>query len=142
MDRVVIVGGGALGLMHAVSARRRGLDVVHLEREPGPRGATVRNFGLVWVSGRAGGPELDLALRARELWEQLGAEVPAAGFRPDGSLTEEIKLGGAARIVTDPEHVDSVRRQTDAEVFVLGGGVSESGSLLLDPVSAITCSAS
>jgi glycine/D-amino acid oxidase-like deaminating enzyme len=87
MDRVVIVGGGALGLMHAVSARRRGLDVVHLEREPGPRGATVRNFGLVWVSGRAGGPELDLALRARELWEQLGAEVPAAGFRPHGSLT-------------------------------------------------------
>jgi glycine/D-amino acid oxidase-like deaminating enzyme len=87
MDRVVIVGGGALGLMHAVSARRRGLDVVHLEREPGARGATVRNFGLVWVSGRAGGPELDLALRARELWEQLGEQVPAAGFRPHGSLT-------------------------------------------------------
>jgi FAD dependent oxidoreductase TIGR03364 len=87
MDRVVIVGGGALGLMHAVSARRRGLDVVHLEREPGSRGATVRNFGLVWVSGRAAGPELALALRARELWEQLGAEVPATGFRPHGSLT-------------------------------------------------------
>jgi FAD dependent oxidoreductase TIGR03364 len=87
MDRVVIVGGGALGLMHAVSARRRGLDVVHLEREPGPRGATVRNFGLVWVSGRAAGPELDLALRARALWEELAADVPAAGFRPHGSLT-------------------------------------------------------
>jgi len=87
MDRVVIVGGGALGLMHAVSARRRGLHVVHLEREPGSRGATVRNFGLVWVSGRAGGPELALALRARDLWEQLAAEVPAAGFRPHGSLT-------------------------------------------------------
>jgi FAD dependent oxidoreductase TIGR03364 len=87
MDRVVIVGGGALGLMHAVSARRRGLDVVHLEREPGPRGATVRNFGLVWVSGRAPGPELDLALRARALWAELAADVPAAGFRPAGSLT-------------------------------------------------------
>ncbi len=43
-------------------------------------------------------------------------------LRPDGSLTEEVELGGAARIVTDPEHVDSVRAQTDAEVFVLGGG--------------------
>ncbi len=55
MDRVVIVGGGVLGTMHAVQARSRGIDVVHLEREPGPRGASVRNFGLVWVSGRAAG---------------------------------------------------------------------------------------
>jgi FAD dependent oxidoreductase TIGR03364 len=73
--------------MHAVQARRRGLDVVHLEREAAPRGATVRNFGLVWVSGRAPGPELALAQRARTLWEELGALVPAVGFRPAGSLT-------------------------------------------------------
>jgi FAD dependent oxidoreductase TIGR03364 len=87
VDRVVIVGGGVLGLMHAVQARRRGLDVVHLEREAAPRGATVRNFGLVWVGGRAGGPELALAQRARTLWAELGELIPAAGFRPHGSLT-------------------------------------------------------
>ena len=87
MDRVVVVGGGVLGTMHAVQAQRRGLDVVHLEREAAPRGATVRNFGLVWVSGRAPGPELALAQRARTLWQELGELVPAAGFRPDGSLT-------------------------------------------------------
>ena len=51
---------------------------------------------------------------------RIGAVVVL--LRPDGSLTEEIKLGGAARIVTDPEHVDSVRARSDAEVFVLGGG--------------------
>ncbi len=87
MDRIVIVGGGVLGMMHAVQARGRGLDVVQLEREAAPRGASVRNFGLVWVSGRAPGPELALAKRARELWEDLAAEVPAIGFRPHGSLT-------------------------------------------------------
>jgi FAD dependent oxidoreductase TIGR03364 len=87
MDRVVIVGGGVLGLMHAVAARQRGLDVVHLEREAGARGASVRNFGLIWVSGRAPGPELALALRARALWEDLARRVPQAGFRPHGSLT-------------------------------------------------------
>jgi FAD dependent oxidoreductase TIGR03364 len=87
VDRVVIVGGGVLGMMHAVQARSRGMDVVHLEREPGPRGASVRNFGLVWVSGRAAGPELALAQRARTLWEELGALVPDAGFRTHGSLT-------------------------------------------------------
>jgi FAD dependent oxidoreductase TIGR03364 len=85
--RVVIVGGGILGTMHAVMARRRGLPVTHLEREQEGRGASVRNFGLVWVSGRRAGPELALALRARELWESIAADAQGTGFRPAGSLT-------------------------------------------------------
>jgi FAD dependent oxidoreductase TIGR03364 len=85
--RVVIVGGGILGTMHAVMARRHGLAVTHLEREPDGRGASVRNFGLVWVSGRRSGAELALALRARELWESIAADAPGTGFRPAGSLT-------------------------------------------------------
>jgi FAD dependent oxidoreductase TIGR03364 len=87
VERVVVVGGGVLGTMHAVAARRRALDVQHIEREPEARGASVRNFGLIWVSGRAPGPELSLALRARAGWEELAAEVPGLGFRPNGSLT-------------------------------------------------------
>jgi putative long chain acyl-CoA synthase len=51
---------------------------------------------------------------------RIGAVVVL--LRPDGSLTDEIKLVGAMRIVTDPEHVDSVRARSDGEVFVLGGG--------------------
>ena len=85
--RVVIVGGGVLGTMHAIAARRRGLEVVQLEREAEARGASVRNFGLVWVSGRRAGAELDLALRARVLWEELAEQAPGIGFRPDGSMT-------------------------------------------------------
>jgi glycine/D-amino acid oxidase-like deaminating enzyme len=86
-EKIVIVGGGILGTMHAVHARRRGFDVVHLEREPEGRGASVRNFGLVWVSGRRAGPELALALRARQLWEEIADSAPGTGFRPHGSLT-------------------------------------------------------
>jgi glycine/D-amino acid oxidase-like deaminating enzyme len=86
-QRVIIVGGGVLGTMHAVAARRRGFEVVQLEREAEARGASVRNFGLVWVSGRKAGPELAVALRARELWQELGAEIPGLGFRAAGSLT-------------------------------------------------------
>jgi FAD dependent oxidoreductase TIGR03364 len=87
MERVVVVGGGILGMMHAIQARLRGLQVVHIEREAGSRGATVRNFGLVWVSGRAAGAELALALRARMLWEEFAAIVPGTGFRLHGSMT-------------------------------------------------------
>lgn len=85
--RAVIVGGGVLGTQHAWRAIARGWQVTHLERDPAPRGASVRNFGLCWVSGRAAGAELALALRARELWEQVGADCPGSGFRPAGSLT-------------------------------------------------------
>ena len=86
-QRIVVVGGGILGTMHAVAARRRGYQVTQLEREAEARGASVRNFGLVWVSGRRPGPELALALRARELWAELGAAVPGLHFRAAGSLT-------------------------------------------------------
>jgi|SRR5712691_2855891 len=87
MDRVVVVGGGIVGLMHAAQARQRGYEVIHLEREAGTRGASVRNFGLIWISGRAAGPELQLALRARQLWEEIADQVEGTGFRPHGSLT-------------------------------------------------------
>jgi FAD dependent oxidoreductase TIGR03364 len=85
--RVVIVGGGVLGTWCALEARERDWEVVHLERDHEPRSATVRNFGLVWVSGRSPGTELEAALRARQRWEQLGEKVPGLGFRPDGSIT-------------------------------------------------------
>jgi FAD dependent oxidoreductase TIGR03364 len=93
VDRAVIVGGGVLGVMHALQARDRGMDVIQLERERVARGASVRNFGLIWVSGRAPGPELALAQRARTLWEELAGRVPSAGFRAHGSLT--LALGDA-----------------------------------------------
>src|SRR5580658_4796326 len=85
--RVVIVGGGVIGTMHALEAVRRGWEVIHLEADAGPRRASVRNFGLVWVSGRAAGEELELALRARELWDRAAAEAPGIGLRPVGSIT-------------------------------------------------------
>jgi FAD dependent oxidoreductase TIGR03364 len=84
---VVVVGGGIIGTMHAWLAVRDGHRVVQLEREDEARGASVRNFGLVWVSGRSPGLELDLALRARELWAQVGQAVPGIGLRASGSLT-------------------------------------------------------
>ncbi|MGW1225195.1 TIGR03364 family FAD-dependent oxidoreductase [Streptomyces sp. NPDC001478] len=85
--RVIVVGAGVVGTMHAWHAVSRGHEVVQIERESEARGASLRNFGQIWVSGRAGGEELDAALRARELWEGIAARVPGLGFRACGSLT-------------------------------------------------------
>ncbi len=105
-ERVVIVGGGVIGTMHALEACRRGWEVVHLEADQGPRRASVRNFGLIWVSGRASGAELGLALRARDRWEEIARDVPGIGFRPDGSLTiaaDPTELALMAEVVDQPD---------------------------------------
>jgi glycine/D-amino acid oxidase-like deaminating enzyme len=104
--RIVVVGGGVIGSMHAYLALRAGHEVTHLEREPDARGASVRNFGLIWVSGRKPGAELDLALRSRTLWEEIAEEIPGLGFRPNGSLTivqHEAELRVLEQVVTRPD---------------------------------------
>ena len=103
--RVVIVGGGIIGTMHAVLAVEAGYEVVHIERDARPLSASIRNFGLVWVSGRAAGPELEIALRARQLWEEIGSRAEI-GFRPQGSLTiaqteAEFEVMRAAAVMPD-----------------------------------------
>ena len=105
-ERVVIVGGGVVGTMHALQACQRGWEVIHLEADAGPRRASVRDFGLLWVSGRAPGPELDLALRARRLWADIAGRAPGIGFRADGSLTvagDDSELALMAEAVQQPD---------------------------------------
>ena len=87
VKRAVIAGGGVLGTWHALELCRAGFAVQHLEAEAAPQGASVRNFGLIWVSGRRTGDELDAAQRSRHRWEEVAQIVPGIGFRPAGSLT-------------------------------------------------------
>ncbi|WP_216901473.1 TIGR03364 family FAD-dependent oxidoreductase [Nocardia alni] len=114
--RLVIIGGGILGTAHALAAIERGHEVVQLEREVEARGATVRNFGLVWVSGRSAS-ELAISLRSRQLWEEIGGRVAGVGFRPAGSIT-------------------LVRTEAElavAEAAAAGSRAAERGFELLDP---------
>ena len=84
MQVCIVVGGGIIGTMHAYSALKNGFMVIHCESSSAPNAASVRNFGLIWVSGRKSGPELDLALRSRELWGEIGRIIPETGFREIG----------------------------------------------------------
>jgi FAD dependent oxidoreductase TIGR03364 len=85
--KIIVVGAGIIGMTHARTALMAGHEVVHLERDPAPQSASVRNFGLIWVSGRKSGEELDVAIRAREIWEEIHHENPELIFRGNGSLT-------------------------------------------------------
>ena len=108
--RAVVAGAGVIGTWHALELAEAGFSVDHLEADAGPTGASVRNFGLVWVSGRRSGAELEVARRARRRWEEVGASVPGIGFRPMSSLT--VAGNGSARAVMEAfaAHPDAAAR--------------------------------
>ena len=67
---VAIVGGGIVGSSAALFLRRFGLSVVLLERGLCGAAASGVNYGGVRVQGRSRA-QLPLALRSRQLWDQL-----------------------------------------------------------------------
>ena len=150
MARAVIVGGGVLGTWHALELCRAGFTVTHMEAEAAPQGASVRNFGLIWVSGRRTGDELDAAQRSRRRWEEVGRVVPDIGFRPAGSLTlasndEERKVmeefaahpDAAARSITfvDPAQVASLNPAVRGDI---AGGLHCSVDAVVEPRRALS----
>ena len=106
--KVLVIGGGVIGTMHAWRLIKRGYSVVQIDRDPIPMMASVRNFGLVWVGGRRAGEELDEALQARQLWDEIAADVTDLSLRPNGSLT-------IARTAAEVAVMEQSMRLDDAE---------------------------
>ncbi|HUY59774.1 MAG TPA: TIGR03364 family FAD-dependent oxidoreductase [Solirubrobacteraceae bacterium] len=71
---VCVVGAGIVGLAHALEARRRGLNVVVLDRDDRAAGASVRNFGHLFFTS-VDGSMLRCAEIARERWLEFGAKA-------------------------------------------------------------------
>ncbi|XVX21879.1 NAD(P)/FAD-dependent oxidoreductase [Actinomycetota bacterium] len=86
--RVVIVGAGIVGASIAQRAARAGMAVVILDSGQVGGGTTSRGEGNVLVSDKAPGPELELALRSRTLWGEVGEQVGAdlLEWEPKGGL--------------------------------------------------------
>ena len=83
--RAVVAGGGIIGTWHALELAEAGFAVDHLESEAGPTGASVRNFGLVWVSGRRSGTELDVA---RGIASDLAPKIDSASVLVDENVAQ------------------------------------------------------
>lgn len=115
---LAIVGGGILGLAHALAAQRAGKSVIVLERHSQCIGASIRNFGFVTVTGQARDKIWPHAKRSREIWAEI---APKAGIgvahrgaviaaqRPEAEALIEAFLDtdmaeGCTRITPDQAH--------------------------------------
>lgn len=72
---LAVVGAGIVGLSCALAAARRGLKVVVIERSARARGASVRNFGLITITGQERTDVWPRARRSRELWLEVAARA-------------------------------------------------------------------
>lgn len=121
---VVVVGAGLVGACCALELTGRGRSVLVLDQGAIAAGATAAGEGNLLVSDKTPGPELDLAVQSRWLWdelaEHLGGEIEleakggvmvartgpaaaalrtlAAAQRTAGVRCEEVGPSGAAEL--------------------------------------------
>ena len=74
---VIVVGSGAAGLATAITAKKRGLDVVVIEKEPVFGGTTALSGGVLWIPlgphGRRQNPADTREAVRRYMVEETGA---------------------------------------------------------------------
>lgn len=74
---LAVIGGGVIGLAHALAASRAGKRVVVIDRDVRANGASIRNFGFITVTGQERGDSWSLARRTRDVWAEV---APKAGI--------------------------------------------------------------
>ena len=97
---VLVIGAGIVGAAVAHHATAAGLRVTVVERGAPASGTTSGGEGNVLVSDKGPGPELDLALLSRRLWDALGEDLGAGSFELEakGGVVVARSAGAAAAL--------------------------------------------
>jgi succinate dehydrogenase/fumarate reductase flavoprotein subunit len=129
---LVVVGSGAAGLTCAITARKRGLKVVVLEKEPVFGGTTALSGGVLWIPLTRHGRKQNPADTVRAVERFLASE--SGRFYDETAAKTFIKEG--------PEMVDFLERETEMKFVptlypdyhpTAPGGVDVGRSILAAP---------
>ena len=99
---LVVVGSGAAGLTTAITARKRGLDVVVLEKETVFGGTTALSGGVLWIPLSRHGRQQNPGDSAEAVRRYMMAET--------GKFYDEAAVN--AFIENGPKMVDFLERET------------------------------
>lgn len=129
MRTVVVIGAGIVGAACAYYAARAGLAVTVVDRGGAAGGTTGAGEGNILLSDKEPGPELDLALRSRELWGSL--DVSGFEWEPKGALvvaSTAAELEALAELVAaqraagvQAEQVDPLEHEPHLNPALAGG---------------------
>jgi D-hydroxyproline dehydrogenase subunit beta len=144
---LAVVGGGIVGLAHALAATRRNLRVIVLDRDARANGASIRNFGFITVTGQSEGTVWRRALRSRDIWIELAtkANIPIVHRNECVIVHSEAALdvleafaatemGAQCRLLTSQELVERVPM---ARGNAIAGGLWSPLDLRIEPRTAI-----
>lgn len=102
---LIVVGSGAAGLACAITAKKRGLDVVVLEKEPVFGGTTALSGGVLWIPLNQHGLKQNPADTAEQVRAFLRHEC--GQFYDDATVDAFIEHG--------PKMVDFFERETEMQ---------------------------
>lgn len=143
---VIVVGAGIVGAATAWELTRRGADVLLLDRGEVSRGTTGLGEGNVLCCDKDAGPDLDLAVLGRALYDELEAELgDVANIRRKGALVvhpdertwalepervERLRAAGVDARLVDP---DETRELEPRLTGAIHGATFVPGDLQVDP---------
>ena len=142
--KAIVIGAGIVGLATARKLALKGYQVDVFDRNAKAKGASIRNFGMIWPIGQPAGKMYERAMRSKSIWLEVIKQANL-WHDPVGSLHlahQPEELAVIEEFVDlNPQYQVLKPDQVKSEAVVkegLRGALYSDEELIIDPVRAIS----